>query len=217
MLTKRDQYTNEQLPIDDCALIIGKHNQHLENHPYSEKAKAKKPANDTPEISVGDLVYLTCDPVSKGTQRSRYIVAKVDGEWCNVRKLTETQLRSMAYRVKKNQCYLVPCYKHPKQQESKNLCDSTSEDVEEVTLLTPQSPARTESIPYQEPTTVTVTEESIPTLKHRSVELDPIPEVEVEASDLCDSASVCSDSDTSDVMQVDNIFGQTPDSQKPVA
>ena len=112
MLTKRDQFSNKQLPIDDCSLIIAKHNQHLENHRASEKSKAKRPAASAPDISVGDLVYLTCDPISKGVQRDRYIVANVDGEWCNVRKLTETQLRSMRYRVRLNQCYLVPCYQH---------------------------------------------------------------------------------------------------------
>ena len=31
MLTERDQFSNEQLPINDCSLIIAEHNQHLEN------------------------------------------------------------------------------------------------------------------------------------------------------------------------------------------
>ena len=112
MLTKRDQFRNKQLPNYDCSLIIAKHNQHLKNHRASERSKAKRPAAKTPDISVGDLVHITCDPISKGVQRDRYIVSSVDGEWCNVRKLTVTQLRSMSYRVRPKQCYLVPCYRH---------------------------------------------------------------------------------------------------------
>ena len=68
MLTKRDQFSNKQLPIDDCSLIIAKHNQHLENHQASERSKAKRPAVKVPDISVGDLVHLACDPISKGVQ-----------------------------------------------------------------------------------------------------------------------------------------------------
>ena len=133
MLTKRDQFSNKQLPIDDCSLIIAKHNQHLENHRASERSKAKRPAVKVPDISVGDLVHLACDPISKGVQRDRYIVASVDGEWCNVRKLTETQLRSMSYRVRLNQCYLVPCYQHTAKKRV-----SFEDDLEETSSAEPQ-------------------------------------------------------------------------------
>ena len=112
MLTKRDQFSNLQLQVDDVDLIIQKHNQHISNHAPSARSKATRPALDSKPIEVGDLVYLVGDSISKGKQRERYIVASVDNEWCNVRKFTNNQLKSMTYRVKRSHCYRVPCYQH---------------------------------------------------------------------------------------------------------
>jgi hypothetical protein len=107
MVTKRDQFTNQQLPIDDINLILQKHEQHIRNHDASAKSKSTLPAKIPPSIEVGDLVYIASD-LSKSKQRDRYIVVKVDGEFCSVRKFTNTQLRESAVRVKKSHCFLVP-------------------------------------------------------------------------------------------------------------
>ena len=100
MLTKRDQFLNLQLHVDDVDLIIQKHNQHVSNHISSAQSKATKPPLENQNIEVGDLVYLVGDPISKGKQRERYIVTSIDKEWCNVRKFTSNQLRAMTYKVK---------------------------------------------------------------------------------------------------------------------
>ena len=141
MLTKRDQFTNFQLPIDDVDLIMQKHQQHLQNHHPSALSKSSKPALSEVPINVGDLVYLVDDPISKGKHRERYIVASVDDQWCNVRKFTETQLRSMTYRVKKNRCYPVPCYQHPCTPNNDSIQDIASEDLqpcETEKVITPE-------------------------------------------------------------------------------
>ena len=72
MLTKRDQFSNLQLQVDDVDLIIQKHNQHVSNHAPSARSKATKPALDSKPIEFGDLVYLVGDSISK--QLKRYIV-----------------------------------------------------------------------------------------------------------------------------------------------
>ena len=72
MLTKRDQFTNFLLPIDDVDLIIQKHQQHLENHHPSALSKSSKPALSEAPIKLGDLVYLVDDPISKGKHLERY-------------------------------------------------------------------------------------------------------------------------------------------------
>ena len=107
MLTQRDQFTNEQIPITDQDLIISQHQQRLKNHKASEISKAPSGKyHKTPNISVGELVYLYTDR-NKHRARDRYIVVSVEGEWCNVRKFIGAQLRRMSYRVKLSQCYKV--------------------------------------------------------------------------------------------------------------
>jgi len=107
MVTKRDQFTNQQLPVDDINLILQKHEQHVRNHDASARSKSSLPAKISPEVEVGDLIYITSD-LSKSKQRDRYLVIKVDGEFCSVRKFTNTQLRESAVRVKKSHCFHVP-------------------------------------------------------------------------------------------------------------
>ena len=57
-------------------------------------------------VQVSDLDYITSDCFKTHT-RNRYLVASVDGLWCNVRKFAGSQLRSTSYRVKLSECYRV--------------------------------------------------------------------------------------------------------------
>jgi hypothetical protein len=107
MLTQRDQFTNEQLPVCDRQLIAEQHKKRLQNHPHSEKAKAPlAKSHASASIEVGDLVYLYGDR-NKSRARDRYLVVSVEGNWCNIRKFTGSQLRSSSYRVKLAECYKV--------------------------------------------------------------------------------------------------------------
>ena len=108
MWTQRDQFTHSQIPLSDADLIFTQHEQRLANHPHSERSKA--PSSMIPadaDLKVGDLVYLRSDR-NKTTARPRYLVASVDGDWCNIRKFVGAQLRKSSYRVKMSQCLKVP-------------------------------------------------------------------------------------------------------------
>ena len=108
LLMQRDQFTSDQLPLDDHKVILEQHRRRVQNHPYSERSKAplmKLPA--VVPVEVGDIVYLYSDS-DKSRARSRYLVVSVDGAWCNVRKFAGSQLRSTSYRVKLSECFRVP-------------------------------------------------------------------------------------------------------------
>lgn len=106
--TQRSQFTNEQLPISDRKIILQQHQQRLQNHIHSEKSKQHNKIDRRPyDIYVGDLVYLYSDR-DKTRARSRYLVISIEGEWCLVKKFAGNQLRTTSYKVKCNECYLVP-------------------------------------------------------------------------------------------------------------
>ena len=108
MWFQRDQYTNEQLPINDFERICEQHTQREQNHVYSERSKCPhSTAKDHQEINIGDIVYLYVDK-SKHQSRPRYLVVSIDGEWCMVRKFVGNTLRQLSYRVKRSECFKVP-------------------------------------------------------------------------------------------------------------
>ena len=105
---QRNQFTHEQLPISDRENLLRQHTFRTLNHTSSEKSKHKsgKTANSY-NVDVGDLVYLYSDR-DKSRARSRYLVVSIDGEWCFIKKFSGNQLRSSSYKVKREECYLVP-------------------------------------------------------------------------------------------------------------
>ena len=108
MMTHRDQFTNEQLPVSDRLLIEQQHANLADNHRHSARSKAplKLPAV-LPDIDVGELVNLFADR-KKSQVRDRYLVTSTDQLWCNVHKFKGDQLRNASYRVKKSDCFNVP-------------------------------------------------------------------------------------------------------------
>ena len=119
MWTQRDQFSNDQIPLQDFELINQQHAYKLSNHLYSQSSK--NPSGilpSIPDIHVGDLVYLYCDR-SKTSPRNRYLVTSITGQWCYIRKFCGSQLRNNSYRVKLSECYKVP-------QELCNLVPSHS-------------------------------------------------------------------------------------------
>ena len=108
MWTQRDQFTNQQIPLQDQDIILRQHTQRLSNHPHSEKSKTPIPkSTPTDRVAVGDLVYLYADR-NKTRARDRYLVVEITGSFCNVKKFVGSQLRSTSYRVKMSECYRVP-------------------------------------------------------------------------------------------------------------
>ena len=104
---QRDQFSNEQLPISDRAIISEQHHSRLQNHEHSQISKAPRGKDAlVPTIQVGDLVYIISDR-SKSQARDRYLVTSIDNNWCYIRKFSGSQLRASSYKVKLSECYLV--------------------------------------------------------------------------------------------------------------
>ena len=126
--THRDQNSNTQLPIDDTDIIRTQHQQRLKNHPFSELSKCPTESRAyTPshKIAVGDLVYLRTER-DKTKARNRYLVVSIDHPWCFIKKFTNTQIRSVSYKVRLSECYRVPS--EVKQATSNRTVESDSEN-----------------------------------------------------------------------------------------
>ena len=126
--TQRDQYTQSQLPIDDKTVIDKQKQQRERNHKYSERSKEKsgrrRPSVD---LSIGDLVYLRNDN-HKHAARDRYLVNKIEDDWCYILKFSGNQLRSKPYKVLLKECYAVPSNIHTHTHtHAHNYNDSSSE------------------------------------------------------------------------------------------
>ena len=62
MWTKRDQFSNIQIPLSDYDLISQQDCLRKANHPSSEKSKASlAQVASSSSVAIGDLVYLYCD------------------------------------------------------------------------------------------------------------------------------------------------------------
>jgi hypothetical protein len=107
MWHQRDMFTNVQLPVSDATLCTQKHNNRLQNHPYSEQCKTPNASGVVPHIQIGDIVYLHSDK-NKLKARDRYLVTDISGSMCTVRKFTGSQYRKEPYSVKLTDCFKVP-------------------------------------------------------------------------------------------------------------
>ena len=105
--TQRDQFTGEQLPLEDHQLILQRHFSRTQNHGPSVLSKSHgRPLGETAHIQVGDLVYLRSDR-DKCRARDKYLVAESDGRRCKVRKFTKSQFRNKVYELPVTECYPV--------------------------------------------------------------------------------------------------------------
>ena len=96
------------MPVSDRENLIHQHTIRSQNHPASEKSKHKGKKSAAPyNIDVGDIVYLYSDR-DKSRARSRYLMVSIDGKWCFVKKFSGNQLHSSSYKVKREECYLLP-------------------------------------------------------------------------------------------------------------
>ena len=72
--TQRNQFFNEQIPINDLQHILAKQKARLPNQPFSEAAKGGyRPQAPNPTLQVGDLVYIKSDG-DKSRACDRYII-----------------------------------------------------------------------------------------------------------------------------------------------
>ena len=138
--TRRDQYSNTQLPIDDINTIRTQHQQRLKNHPYSERSKCPKETRvhtSIHKIAVGDLVYLRTER-DKTKVRNRYLVVSIDRPWCFIKKFTNTQIRAVSYKVRLDECYRVPS--EVSQATGNHFAESDSEGFTHLLRPPPKYP-----------------------------------------------------------------------------
>lgn len=148
MFYQRDQFTNSQLPISDIDLIYQQHSARLHNHEHSEKSKSyNKTIPPESHIEIGDLVYLYQDR-DKTKGRPRYLVIAVEGQWCNIRKFTGSQLRTSSYRVKRSECFKVSPQINSYDYIHSAL-ETTSDDEEINENIIPPSPPEPPTIPVE--------------------------------------------------------------------
>ena len=107
IINQRDQYTGEQLALDDLKLSEQQMDIRVDNQGASAKCKSRgRPAAIKASIRKGSLVYIKSEG-SKNSVRERYIVVDVDDEHCVVQKFVKSQLRSKRYSLKLTEVYPV--------------------------------------------------------------------------------------------------------------
>ena len=107
MWTQRDQISGQQLPLDDQQIIKSQHLSRIKNHIHSARSKAPN-STSAPRhpLHVGDLVYIAGDR-DKCKARDKYIITKLNGDRCEVRKFTTSQFRARTYDVLITDCYPI--------------------------------------------------------------------------------------------------------------
>ena len=121
--TQRDQYNNDQLPLNDELYISQQYKNRQQKHTFAPKTFKRDD-----QIQIGDLVYVYSDK-DKTHSRPRYLVTSVENEWCFLRKFVGTQLRHNAYKVHRDDCFKIPSFSprpRASRRNNKNFPSSTA-------------------------------------------------------------------------------------------
>ena len=107
ILCQRNQFTGEQIDINDLSLSEQQAQLRVSNQEYSAKHKARgRPPAQEASIVKGSLVYIKSEG-DKTRARERYIVVDVNDSSCTVQKFVKSQLRSKQYQLKLTEVYPV--------------------------------------------------------------------------------------------------------------
>ena len=138
MWFQRDQYTGQQLPIEDLALIKSKYSNWLKSHATSAKSQARgKVSPLQAQLKVGDLVYLNSER-DKTKPRDRYVVvdsaqSSENPNTVKLQKFAGSQMRSRVYTVNRGDVITVQTHRFPQSAAHQSSEDSdTSEETEDV-------------------------------------------------------------------------------------
>ena len=107
MWTQRDQFTGQQLPIQDRHVIRQQQLTRSQSHQATALSKPRgRTAAPEHDLHVGDLVYLKGD-CDKTRGRDKYLVVSINDIMCQLRKFTTSQFRSKTYDVRLSDCFPV--------------------------------------------------------------------------------------------------------------
>ena len=172
ILNQRNQFTGDQLDIDDLKLSEQQAQLRAANQAASAKHKAcgRPPAKDA-QVQIGSLVYIKSDG-EKHRARDRFLVTDITGDSCIVQKFIKSQLRSQRYPLKLSEIYPVCAEEIEFPGYIRDLdCGREVEEEEE-----------TESVHIQTTDASRLLHERLPTVSHE------IPSQKVrERSDVQDS------------------------------
>ena len=113
MVFQRDQFSNDNLDINDTKLITAQYKSRQESHTSSASSKAPH-ASTAPSsnATIGDIVYLR-DGKTKHHPRDRFLVVDKDNSWLYIRKFVGSQFHQACYKVKSEEIFCVPEYNSP--------------------------------------------------------------------------------------------------------
>ena len=107
ILCQRNQFTGEQIDINDLALSEQQAQLRAANQEYSSKHKSHgNPPAQEAKISTGSLVYIKSEG-DKTRARNRYLVVDVKEDMCVLQKLLKSTLRAKQYQLKLTEVYPV--------------------------------------------------------------------------------------------------------------
>ena len=131
ILTQRDTISGQQLNIDDSVLLQQQTSTRLNNQASSAKYKAKGgPLAMPAAVSVGSLVFIKNDG-GKTRARERYLVVRIVGSNCILKKLLGSTLRNKEYNLKLTEVYPVLPNTLQNDNYRKGLDTSSDEEAEE--------------------------------------------------------------------------------------
>ena len=107
MWTQRDQFTGQQLAIQDRHIVRQQQLPCSQSHRATALSKARgKTAAPEHDLHVGDLVYLG-GYRDKTRGRDKYLVVSKNDIMCQLRKFTTSPFRSKTYNVRLSDCFPV--------------------------------------------------------------------------------------------------------------
>ena len=107
IINQRNQYTGEQINIDDLKLSEEQSQLRIANQAASAKHKAQgRPPAEKALVQKGSLVYIKSEK-DKHKARDRFIVTDVTEDSCTVQKFIKSQFRAKKYQLKLSEVYPV--------------------------------------------------------------------------------------------------------------
>ena len=135
MWLQRDQYTGQQLPIDDLMLIQKKYADRLKSHAASAKFQARGKVDPVyPDVQIGDIVYINAER-DKTKPRDRYVVIDSASSprapnTVRLQKFVGSQLRARVYTVNRGDIIQVKAFRFPPVHEDSSSSDDCVSDTE---------------------------------------------------------------------------------------
>ena len=128
IILKRDQYSHDEIMVDDANLAMQQQEKRSQKHVPSSRSKAGPRATiRTTDVMVGDLVYVKHDK-SKHKIRDRFIVTKTEGINATLQKIND-KFMSKEYIVPLTRSYAAqPRNDHSEPQTSLSSSDEDDDD-----------------------------------------------------------------------------------------